>query len=391
MKILSITGNRADYDLLSYLYRYFNSDPDIDFKLIVTGAHLTIGYESSIAEIKKDGNDIIMEIENILHSDTKTSRAKSTGILLMTMVDVIKKFAPDVIIAPGDREEVIAASIAAAYMKTPFLHFFGGENALSGHVDNLIRHAASKMATAHFVATQEHKDRLLAMGEEEGRIFLIGSVALDKFIEEPFQDIKKIHKLLGIHGFEDYALLIYHPPAEIEGYDKEIDFIMRTLKNRDIKTIVSYPNTDFNNSEIHKIYEKYNNDENFFFYNNLDRNTFINIYRNAIFQIGNSSSGVCEAASIPIPVINVGTRQKNRGNTENILFVDKIKEQLNTAIDTAMSEQYRVKLKNVKNIYGDGKSSKRAYKIIKNIDFSKMLLKKYDPIQRKKSSYGSQT
>ena len=184
MKILAITGNRADYDLMSYLYRHFNNDPNIDFGIIVTGAHLTIGYEDSLQAIKRDGNKVVAEIEDILNSDTKNSRAKSTGILITGLAEVVKQFNPDVIIAPGDREEVIAMAIVSSYMQIPFLHFFGGDFAESGHVDNVIRHAASKMATVHFVSLEEHKKRLICLGEEEKTIFVIGSIALDKFREE---------------------------------------------------------------------------------------------------------------------------------------------------------------------------------------------------------------
>lgn len=380
MRILSITGNRADYDLMSYLYKYFNEDEDIDFGLVVTGAHLTLGYEDSLRDIYKDGNHVIAEVENILNSDSASSRAKSTGILLSALTDIVKQFRPDVMIAPGDREEVICAAVVCGYMDVPFLHFFGGDYAVSGHVDNLVRHAASKMATAHFVATDEHADRLLAMGEEKKRIFRTGSVALDKFSEEPWITREELLKRLGREDFGPYALLIYHPPAEIVGKNEEIERVLKTLKEKGINTIVSYPNTDHNSSEIIRIYQKYMNDEQFYFYRNLDRNTFINLYRHAEFQIGNSSSGVAEAASVPLPVVNIGTRQRNRGNTDNVLFVEKVDDSLGEVIDKARSAEYKESIKDVVNIYGDGKSSRRAYEIIKNTDFSQMLRKLYDPI-----------
>ncbi len=380
MKILSITGNRADYDLMSYLYKYFNEDEDIDFKLIVTGAHLTLGYENSVEDIIRDGNTVVARIEDILNSDTNSSRAKSASILFASLVDVISNEEPDVMIASGDREEVICAAVACGYMDVPFLHFFGGDYAVSGHVDNMVRHAASKMATAHFVATDEHVKRLIALGEEESRIFKTGSVALDKFSEEPWMTKEALIDKLGIKSFDSYALLIYHPPAEIKGRNTEIEAIMRTLKEKGINTVVSYPNTDFNSSEIISVYEKYSKDDSFFFYKNLDRNTFINLYRHADFQIGNSSSGVAEAASIPIPVINIGTRQKDRGNTDNVIFIEHADGSLGDMIDRALSDQFRDSIKNVTNIYGDGKSSKRAYEIIRDTDFSSMLRKLYDPI-----------
>lgn len=381
MRILAITGNRADYDLMSYLYKYLNDDPQIELGLVVTGGHLTVGYGDSVAEIKRDGNHIVAELEDILNSDSKSARAKATGILIQALADVARQYRPDIMIAPGDREDVIAFGIVAAYMQVPLLHFFGGDHEGSGHVDNLIRHATSKLATAHFVSSAEHKRRLMAMGEEEGRIFAIGSVALDKFQEEPRLPVGEVTRRLGLEGFEQYALLIYHPPVEITGENREIGMVLRTLKEKGIKTVVSYPNTDFNHQSIIDQYEKYRDDPQFYFYRNLDRNLFINLYRNAMFQIGNSSSGVSEAASIPIPVINVGSRQKDRGNTGNVIIVEDWRKGLSEAIDMAMSREYRQSIQGMTNILGDGHSSRRAYEIIKSTDFAGMFLKKYDPLK----------
>lgn len=380
MRILSITGNRADYDLMSYLYRYLNNDPEIDFGLVVTGAHLSGDYGNSLADIERDGNHIVAKIEDILNSDYPGSRAKSTGILLQGLTDAIRTFAPDLLIAPGDREDVIAMAIASVYMRIPLVHFFGGDHADSGHVDNDIRHAASKMATVHFVSAEEHKRRLLALGEEERRIFVTGSVALDKFVEEPYLSAGEVMKALGLKDFENYALLIYHPPAEISGENTEIDAILKTLKRKNIKTVVSYPNTDANSHAIVEKYALYQNDPNFFFYKNLPRNLFINLYRNALFQIGNSSAGVTEAASIPLPVVNIGSRQKNRGNNKNVIYVENYRDGLDTAIDLAMSRSYRDSIQGMKDISYGG-NSKKAYQLIKTIDFHSLIHKYYDPLR----------
>lgn len=382
MRILSITGNRADYDLMSYLYRYFNRDPEVDFGLVVTGGHLTGTDSASLEDIRRDGNHVVMEIEDILRSDHRSSRAKAAGILIQSLTDATRNFRPDIMLAAGDREDVMAMAVVALYMQIPFLHFFAGDQAESGHVDNLARHAASKIATAHFVSCEEHKQRLLAIGEEERRIYNIGSVALDKFREEPQLSIQQVMETLGLQNFENYALLLYHPTAEIVGENHEIEAILQALDEKGIKTIASYPNTDFNSQVIIDLYERYRRHPNFYFYRNLNRNLFVNLYRHAMFQIGNSSAGVMEAASIPLPVVNVGSRQKGRGNTGNVIFVEDYRQGLPEAIEKASSPAYRAAIQNTKNILGDGYSSRRAYEIIKSSDFSKLILKKYDPLRR---------
>lgn len=381
MKILSVTGNRADYDLMSYLYRKLNADPEIDFQLVVTGAHLTAGYTSSIEEMKRDGNTILACIENILASDTPASRVKSMSIFLNAFIDVVSRSAPDLILCVGDREEVPAIALAAAYLKIPCVHFFGGDYVADGHADNLARNTASTLATLHIVSLEEHKRRLIAMGEEERRIFAIGSIALDKFQEEPVVERQTLMARLGRPNWAEYALVIYHPPTEISGENPEIANILKLLKDRGIRAFVSYPNTDFNHSGVESAFVPYLQNEQFCFYRNLDRNTFINLYRYASFQIGNSSAGIVESASIPLPVINVGSRQRSRRAQENVLFVGGDYAEIAQAVDTVQSEAFHSTLAGIRNIYGDGTSSETAYRILKTTNFRELLLKTHDPLE----------
>lgn len=382
MKILSVTGNRADYDLMSYLYRKLNADPDIDFQLVVTGAHLNAEYIGSLEEIKRDGNNITACIENILASDTRTSRPKSMAIFLSSFIDVVSRVEPDLILCAGDREEVPTVALTAAYMRVPCVHFFGGDYVSDGHVDNLARNATSKLATAHIVSLDEHKHRLIAMGEEERRIFSIGSIALDKFRYEPVMDKRSLLEKFGRSEWSSYALVIYHPPAEITGKNLEIVNILSVLKKRGINAFVSYPNTDFNHTSVIQAFTPYQHDNQFCFYHNLERNTFINLLRHANFQIGNSSAGIVESASIPLPVINVGSRQRNRIAQENVLFVDGDYHQISQAVDVIQSEDFRRKIDTLHNIYGDGNSSETAYRILKSVDFHSLLFKTNDPLEK---------
>lgn len=380
-KILSVTGNRADYDLMSYLYRKLNADPEIDLQLVVTGAHLTAGYASSLDEMRRDGCAIAACIENILASDSPASRIKSMSIFLNDFIQVVSRVMPDVILCVGDREEVPAIALVAAYLKIPCVHFFGGDYVADGHVDNLARSTASVLSTVHIVSLEEHKRRLMAMGEEERRIFAIGSIALDKFREEPMVDRDTLMERLGRPGWRDYALVIYHPPTEITGENPEIANILKLLKERGINAFVSYPNTDFNHSGVEKAFAPYLSDDQFRFYRNLDRNTFINLYRHASFQVGNSSAGIAESASIPLPVINVGSRQRSRRAQENVLFVSGGYADIARALDTVESAAFRARVAGLRNLYGDGRSSETAYQILKDTDFRELLLKTHDPLE----------
>ncbi|MGL4483759.1 MAG: UDP-N-acetylglucosamine 2-epimerase [Anaerovoracaceae bacterium] len=380
MRILSVTGNRADYDLMSYLYKRFNADISIDFGLVVTGAHLNAGYESSIEEIKKDGNTIVASIKNIPEADSLASRAIAMSNLFPGFIDAVLKFKPDILIAVGDREEVNVITLVAAYLRVPCVHFFGGDFVADGHADNLARNVASTLASFHFVSIEEHKRRLIAMGEEEKRNAVIGSVALDKFKEEPIITKKELMQKLGHPEFGNYAILIYHPPHDIEGENTEIRNVLDELCRRKINTFVSYPNTDFNYSSVRKVYDEYKDKKNIALFSNFDRNTFINLYRHADFQIGNSSAGIVESASIPLPVINVGTRQLSRKAQNNVIFIDGKEESIDSALDKVQSATFMDSIKEIKNQYGDGESSQRAFEIIKNLNYNVLLNKNYDPL-----------
>lgn len=379
-KILAITGIRSDYDLMSNFYKKLKDDPNIDLKLLVSGAHLSETYGYSVKLIEEDGIDILLKIESLIDSGSKSSRIKTASILLQNSIDIVAQYNPDLIIYAGDREEVLVGGMLGGYLKIPTIHFFGGDHVKDGHIDNQIRHATAKLSSIHFVSIEEHKERLINMGESSERIFVIGSPALDKFITEEKVEIQEVYRSLGVSNFDKYALVIYHSLNDDDNFEKGFENILLALKKLGISAFVSYPNTDPGNKKIIKIIEKYSSDKNFCFYKNLDRNTFVNIYRNAYIQIGNSSCGVVEAASIPLPVVNVGIRQRGRKPQGNVIFVEDDYASIEKGISKITSEEFSNKIKDIKNIYGDGYSAQKAYEVIKSIEFNKFLDKKEDPI-----------
>ena len=386
-KILGITTIRSDYDLMSKLYKILNKDNDIEFKLLVGGAHLSNTYGNAVNLIEKDELDILLKIETLIDSNSSQSRLKSASLLLQNSIDIVAQWKPNSITYAGDREDVIIGALLGAYLQIPTIHFFGGDHAKDGHVDNPVRHATSKLSTIHMVSIKQHKERLIRMGELEERIYVIGNMALDKFVEhEPITKMK-IKKIFNIEkGFNNFASVIFHS-QDIEKEYSHIYFenILFSLKQNNINAFVSYPNTDPGNKNIIDVIKKYENDSNFIFYKNLERNLFLSIYKNGMFLIGNSSSGITEAASIPIPVINVGLRQRGRLCNQNVIFCDTDIVSINNEINKVISDDFRKKISHIKNIYGDGKSSEKAYKIIKKIIngnyLQKLLYKKEDILE----------
>lgn len=380
-RVLAFTGIRSDYDLMSGLYQKMARDAGMDIGLIVAGTHLSPTYGYSVQNVEKDGIPIIARIETLLDSNSAAARLKSAAILLQDCLHTVCDYGPDLIVYAGDREEVIVGGLIGAYLKIPTVHFFGGDHAADGNVDNLVRHATSKLSSVHFVSHHTHKDRLIKMGEEADRIFVIGSPALDKFISCRWMDKKQLLKHMGQENWEEYALLIFHP---ILGYEARAgDYfkqILAALRAEKINAFISYPNCDAGNKDIIEIIQDISDDSQFSFYKNLERETFINLMRHASFMIGNSSVGLVEAPMIPLGAINVGMRQLGRLAADNVIFVDQDVDSIKQAIGQVLSSRFSTMLKKLKPLYGDGHSVERALALLSSLDLRKFVDKIEDPL-----------
>jgi UDP-N-acetylglucosamine 2-epimerase (non-hydrolysing)/GDP/UDP-N,N'-diacetylbacillosamine 2-epimerase (hydrolysing) len=381
LKILALTSIRSDYDLLFPLYKLLHEDSNCEFKILVSGAHLSKEHGYTKQYIKNDGFEILLEIETLINGDSSKSKLKTASVFLQNSIDIVSQFNPDLILYAGDREDVIMGGLLGTYLHIPTIHFYGGDHEEGGHEDTVIRHATSKLSTYHFVSNKEHANRLKKMGEVESRIYDIGSISLDRFIKYDTLSINTITSKLQLPSIDKIALLIYHPSPSIEEDDSYVfENILKSLENENIFTFVSYPNTDSNSNKIIKIIEKYQKSDNFYFFKNLERELFLSIFRKSQFIIGNSSAGIYEAASIPIPAINVGRRQKNRMAGNNVLFCGTSIMEIKNTIQHVIKKEFLDNIKNIVNPYGDGESAERAYRLIKSIEFKKLLQKVEDPL-----------
>lgn len=381
-KILAFSATRSDYDLLSYTYKKLAQDPDVDFKILVSGTHLSATYGMSVREIEADGLPILAKIECLLEGGTNLTRLKSSAILLQECLEYVQEFSPDFVIYCGDREDVMMAALAAGYLEIPSVHFFGGDHASDGNIDNPLRHAVSKLSSAHFVTLEQHKERLLKIGEPNERIFVVGSPSLDKLLDEPSLSKEETLKALGLKSIsQPVALLTYHPMfQEQERAGSDIEEILKSLLARGYFVFMNHPNIDSGTQEIIRVLNQYKEHPQVSVFKNLSRNVFINLMRHSQLMIGNSSAGIIEAATLKIPVINVGLRQRGRFNGGNVVFCDNSKQSIEKALDEVASKRYLDKILAIRNPYGDGQSTEAIYEKLKTINFKNMLLKKEDPL-----------
>jgi len=360
---------------MSYLYKRLVRDKEFDLQLLVSGAHLSPTYGYSVEQIQKDGLHILAKIECLIDSNTRASRLKSAAILLQTCIDTVAQFAPDLIIYHGDREEIIIGALLATYLRIPSIHFFGGDHSPDGNIDNPIRHAASKMASYHFVRERDHVERLVKLGEAKDRIHYVGDPSGDKFNEEAWLAKEQVMNHLGRTQWQKYALMIHHPIAGEEALAGEyFEQILKALIQTKTCAFISYPNVDAGNKAIIDVIQKYSENTQFCFYKNLGREVFVNLMRHASFMIGNSSAGLFEAPCIGLPVINVGERQLGRKQVSGVHFV---KQELNAILKAIEGLEF-----SERQVPDNTMSfAETSYRLIKTLDFNAKVAKTEDPLK----------
>ena len=380
-RVLAFSAIRSDYDLLSGLYRKMLANPSFHLGLIVSGAHLSETYGYTVRHIEADGIPIVSRIESLFDANSRSARIKSLGVLLQCCLQAIESFAPDLLIYAGDREDIMAGALAGAYLGIPTAHFFGGDHASDGNVDNPVRHAVSKLSSVHFVSLPSHRDRLISMGERSERIYVVGNPAVDKLFSEPVVDKMMTASLLGKPEWDRFSLMIQHPIFGDEvGSGLAFEETLKVLKKRNIRAFVSYPNTDAGSKSIIDVIQRYAKDDQFHFFKNLDRNLFINLMRHATFLIGNSSAGLLEAPHIPLGAINVGRRQRGRLNPPSVLFCEQDPQAIDFAIDEVLSAKFQEALR--KSSEQEDRKSRvdQCLSLLESIDFAKFRFKPEDPL-----------
>lgn len=383
-KFLAITGIRSEYDILYPVIDTLRKDKENEVKLVVCGAHLSKFHGWTIKEIEKDGFKIADKIPYLLMTNSKTQRPKGVGTLVSALAQAAQKLKPDFLIVVGDREESIAAALVGNYMDIPVAHLSGGDT-VYGNSDDSIRHAVSKLAHIHFVFAKEHGEMLKRMGEENFRIFNVGSPAIDRIVACPRLDLKTISAKLNFDLNDgNYIVLIKHPLSseQVNSY-RQIKLTLKALEElgseKGLKTVGIYPNTDPGSLDIVKAIQEFKDSKYIKFYKNLERNIFVNLVRHTLAVAGNSSMAILEAPFFRLPAVNIGNRQRGRINCGNVIFVKYQKEEIKRQIKKSCYDAaYRRHVRSLKNIFGHGGSAKKIAGIFKRVNFrdKKWLIKK---------------
>jgi len=330
-KILFITGTRADFGKLKPLLRAVEESKDLSCNIFVTGMHLLELYGSTHDEVRKSGFKNIYLFINQIANVENNQMDMILGKTIEGLGHYIREFKTDLIVVHGDRVEALAGAVVGALNNILVCHIEGGE--LSGTVDELIRHAITKLSHVHFVANSISKKRLLQMGEADKSVFITGSPEVDIMLSDSLPNILEVKKRYDI-SFDSYNIFIYHPvTTELNDLQKKIKIIVNALVKSGEKFIVIYPNNDVGSNIIFSELETIKGNKNFKFFPSIRFEYYISLMKNAKKIIGNSSAGVREASVFGIPSINIGTRQNNRVQHPSIINIDENEEEILKAIN----------------------------------------------------------
>ena len=381
-KVAVITGTRAEYGYLRPLIQKLESNHNFDCLLYVTGMHLLKEYGYSLKEIEQDGFDIYRTLDmKVKPKNTPHDMAVSTGEGVKQFADAFNDDKPDLIIVFGDRIEPLSAAIAASIMNIPVAHIGGGDRGFAD-IDNTLRHAITKLSHIHFTNSKKSMECVLQLGEEPWRVHFVGALSLDTLFNERLHSKKEILDRYNVFD-KDYLLVVYHPiTTEWRDAGSQMKQCMQAsaevAKDCSLNIIAIYPNAYAGSSDIIDTIKKYEKDyDNIYSFMNMPHIDYLSLLANTKVLVGNSSSGVIEAPSLHIPVVNIGTRQMWREKAENVIDVGYDEGLIKSAIKKSLfDEEFREKVRNCRSPYEAGKASERIVKVLSEVKMGRRLLQK---------------
>lgn len=375
-KICVVVTARPSYSRIKTALIAIKNHPKLELQLVIAGSALLGRYGNAVEVIEKDGFTITEKVFMVLEGENPTSMAKTTGLGVMELANVFYRLKPDAVVTIADRFETIATSIAASYQNIPLIHIQGGE--VTGNIDEKVRHANTKLADLHLVASEDAKQRVLKMGEDPNMVFNTGCPSIDLAKQIKSNSILDFDPILKYGGVGDeinwkkqgYIVVMQHPvTTEYTWARKHVEATLKAVHELNIPTFWFWPNVDAGSDGTSggiRAFRENSKPKNIHFFKNMEPNDFLKLLVNSKCLIGNSSVGVRECSYLAVPVVNIGTRQNKRQRGNNITDVSYNKDDIKKAILERVSNMSI----SSESIYGDGNAGIAIAEILANVSLN---------------------
>lgn len=362
-KICVVTGSRAEYGLLQGVMRHLRDATDVHLQLLVTGMHLSPEFGNTWQVIDADGFQIDRKVEMLLSSDTSLGMAKSAGLGMVGIADALHELKPDLLLVLGDRFEILAAAAAAAVMRIPVAHVHGGE-ATEGAIDDSLRHAITKLSHLHFTSTERYRQRVIQMGEHPERVFCCGAPGIDSIASLQLMSREELEHAIGFNLGERYFLVTFHPVTlgSTRASD-EMRELLDALSDlpADVRCLFTMPNADAGGRAISETIREFveREPDRAAAFTNLGQLRYLSAMKHCVAVVGNSSSGIIEAPSLGVGVVNIGDRQKGRIQADTVINCAPRRDDIRIALERVLTKEYQRAAATVVNPYGTAGASER--------------------------------
>lgn len=372
-----VTVGRSDYGIYLPLLRLIAADPELKLWVYASGTHLAIEFGMTVREIERDGFEIRERVDMELTSDTPEGIAHSMGVGVAGFAKAYARSRPDLLVVLGDRFDMFAAVVAAVPFRIPVAHLHGGE-LTRGAIDDALRHAITKMSHLHFTSTEAYARRVMQLGEESWRVTVSGAPSLDNLRNMELLSRLELEKLIGLPLDPAPVLVTLHPVTlEYEKAAWHAGELLAALEDVARPVVFTGTNADTGGRAIRQAIDVFvKRHAGSRFVENLGTRAYFSMMKHSAAMVGNSSSGVIEAASLELPVVNIGSRQEGRVRGANIIDVGHGRAEVAAGLARALDPVFRASLCGQRNPCGDGHAAERIVAVSKSVSLDKRLIMK---------------
>jgi GDP/UDP-N,N'-diacetylbacillosamine 2-epimerase (hydrolysing) len=379
-KVCVITGTRADYGLLRLLMQGIRDDAAVELQILATGMHLSPAFGLTYREIEEDGFTIDEKAQMPLSDNSAAGVAKSVGHGVIAITESLERLRPDIVVLLGDRFETLAAASAALILGIPVAHIHGGE-VTEGAFDDAIRHAVTKMASFHFVAANEYQRRVIQLGEQSERVFMVGGIGVDAIRQTPLLDRAGVEQALGFPLKDKSLLVTFHPATrDVASPAAQMTELLAALEElKDTQLVFTLPNADTQAQSITGLIEDFvARHANARAYVSLGSRRYLSCMAQVDGVIGNSSSGLLEAPSLGIGTVNIGDRQRGRLTAKSVINCPPERAAIGAALRELYSPSFRQRLASgIESPYGNGGATARILARLRDLPLENVLKKSF--------------